>query len=150
MYLSFFSHPKPFTEEFNELQIAAIESWKQIVPTPKIYLLGDDEGIREAAETLGVRHIPDIEKNEWGTPLVSSIFDKIRDTCPLRSVACYINTDIVLGQEFMDTVCACTDKFWTKDEIEDEWLLVGRRMNVETKELPSISWDNIRLSLIHI
>lgn len=134
--ITLFSHPKPFTPEFRKIQHAAIKSWKSLEGC-EIVLLGDDEGIAEAARKLQVGHISKIEKNEWGTPLVSDIFANIRQQCHTE-LACFINTDIILDQSFIQTVKQCSKTF------AEEWLLIGRRENIETESLDSFEMSDIQ------
>lgn len=122
--ITIYSHPKPWIEPFAELQRIAVESWKRL-PNTRIVLLGQDEGTLETAKELGVSHLPKIDVNQWGTPLVSSIFKVIREYTPSDSIACYVNTDIVLDESFTNTIDAMRDP---KFEVSPEgWLLCGKR-----------------------
>ena len=76
--LTIFSCPKPFRGHVDITQKNAIRSWLFLDPRPDVILLGNDEGVGETARELGVRHIPDVECNEFGTPLLSSIFEEAR------------------------------------------------------------------------
>lgn len=123
----FFCCPKPWTAEFKDIQTLAISSWREFGP---VYILGDESGNSEAAKSLDCIHIPDIQKNEWGTPILTSIFDKISEVAgqlpPLS--ACYINADIVLDKSFQNTINAVLD--FTKRGKLSEWLVVGKRLDV--------------------
>jgi hypothetical protein len=123
--ITFFAYPKPWLPEFTDIQSAAIKSWQSLKPFFQIVLLGDDEGTQSAAQQLGVDHIASVERNEWGTPLVSSIFKLIQENCKTE-LACFINADIVLGQDFMDTLSVA---FSEACERKDTFL-VGRRTDL--------------------
>jgi len=134
--LHIFCHPKPWISPFLAIQHATINSWKVLTPPPRIVLLGNDQGTTEHARRLEVEHIPDITCNEWGTPLVSSIFSTIRQHTHPDDIICYINADIVLSNDFMQTVAAI-DK--TKD-----WLMVGKRTDLDLDEPMVYTVDQIR------
>ena len=73
--MTIFSIPKPFKGHINTIQRNAIQSWLQLYPKCEVILFGDDEGVAETAVEFGILHIPEIEKTELGTPLLSSAFD---------------------------------------------------------------------------
>ena len=77
--LTIFTIPKAFQGHAGVIQTNAIQSWLKLRPECEIILLGDDEGTAEVAAKFGVRHIPKVERNEYGTPLVSSIFSLAQD-----------------------------------------------------------------------
>ena len=101
--LTIFSAPKAFSDAHIALiQTNAIESWKRL-PDAEILLLGDEAGLSERAAAIGVRHIPEVARNEKQTPLISSMFEQARrnSTSPLL---CIVNSDIILMQDFMEAV----------------------------------------------
>jgi len=69
-----FTVPKAFIDTTQVIQENAISSWKALHPDIEIVLFGDEKGIAEAAEKYGCIHYDDIEKNQYGTPLLNSIF----------------------------------------------------------------------------
>jgi hypothetical protein len=129
--ITFYTYPKPWIKEYADIQACAITSWKTLLadPTCQIVLLGDDQGTAQAAKELGVVHRGSVERNEWGTPIVSSIMDIIRVECPTE-LSCFINTDIVLPNDFMDTVNATHQESLKLPS--DGWLMIGQRTDVET------------------
>ena len=52
----------------------AIQSWQQLGDWVEVVLVGDDPGTAETARNLHVRHMPNVERNAYGTPLVDSVF----------------------------------------------------------------------------
>lgn len=135
--IAFFSHPKPWISPFKEIQTAAVKSWQQLSDT--VTLLGDDEGTPDKAKQLGTQFYPNIRKNEWGTPLVSDIFQHIQSSSH-SDVMCYINTDIVLGDDFKSTVSAIVrDK-----TLGEQWLAIGCRTDLDL-DTSFISETNIHL-----
>ena len=141
--LTFYTHPKPWLPEFSDIQSAAIQSWKALVQNPKsqIVLLGDDLGTAQSAIKLGVGHRGSIETNQWGTPLVSSIFDVIKIECQTE-LSCFINTDIVLSSDFADTLEATCHSSELEAQSEG-WLLIGQRTDVNIPYLSGMTSENI-------
>ena len=77
--ITLFSAPKPFTDpHIAMIQRNAIKSWT-LLPDVEVILLGEEDGLAEAAKELGVKHIPNVERNESGTPLISSMFQLARE-----------------------------------------------------------------------
>jgi len=100
--LTFFTIPKAFSGHSNVIQRNAIQSWLH-VPACEIILCGDDAGILEVAKEFGVVHIPKIEKNEFGTPLLDSAFT-IAQRRATYDILVYINTDIIVTSDFIKAV----------------------------------------------
>lgn len=124
--LTLFSAPKPFLDSHIDIiQRNAIRSWLQLDDV-EVFLIGEEEGLAEVAGELGVRHFPEVARNEWGTPLVSSIFDIARknSTSPLL---CYVNADILLMPDLVEAarrVRAQSEKF----------LIIGQRWDLDLTE----------------
>ncbi|PKN97471.1 MAG: hypothetical protein CVU42_16080 [Chloroflexi bacterium HGW-Chloroflexi-4] len=134
--LTLFTAPKPFTNPHIALiQRNAIRSWLQLGSEVEVLLLGDEEGMTEEAEQLGVCHIKEIKRNVSGTPLISSLFDAGRQQNS-SSILAYVNTDILLFPDFLSTAQATLAQ--TK-----RFLLVGQRWDLEvTRELDfSAGWQ---------
>lgn len=135
--LTLFTAPKAFTNPHIALiQRNAIRSWLQLGSEVEVLLLGDEEGMPEEAEKLGVRQIKEIKCNTSGTPLISSLFDAARqqNNSPLLA---YVNADILLFPDFLfsaQRALAHTSRF----------LLVGQRWDLEvTRELDfSADWQD--------
>ena len=126
MILTIFSCPKPFRGHVDVTQRNAIRSWLLLDPRPDVILLGDDEGVAEAARDLGVRHIPEVARNEFGTPLMSALFEEA-ERAAASPLMCYVNADIIFMQDLMEGI----------ERVEAEKpgaLMVGRRWNVDINE----------------
>src|ERR1035437_8580715 len=101
-FLSVFSAPKPFTNpHLAMIQQNAIQSWQQLGPEVEVMLVGEEAGLADAAERLGVKYLPDVRRNAQGTPLVSSIFELARNASSSPFLA-YVNADILLLPDFVD------------------------------------------------
>lgn len=123
--ISFFTIPKPFVDEHTaRSQMNAIGSWKHAFPDAEILVFGDEPGIAEATETLGVRHVAFIERNELGTPLLSSAYETAEQLAAHR-ILCYLNADIILTPFFAPAVQAFA---------APKFLLIGRRTNLDVTE----------------
>jgi len=77
--LTLFTTAKPFAGHSAIIQRNALGSWSRLQPRPEILLIGDEEGYEEAAAGVGAVRVPDLERNEFGTPLVSEIFRSGRE-----------------------------------------------------------------------
>jgi hypothetical protein len=133
--LTIFTIPKPFTGHSEIIQRNAIQSWLRLEPPCEIFLCGNDRGVAEAAREFGVVHIPDIECNDRGTPLLSSAFQVVqqRASCALL---CYVNADIILLEDLIDSVKLVPFK---------RYLLLGQRWNVDVDkpiDYENPAWEN--------
>src|ERR1041384_2312036 len=101
--LTLYTIPKPFRDHIGVIQRNAIHSWTRLRPRCEIILFGDDAGVAAAAAELGVRHVPAIARNEYGTPLVSDVFAQAQRLAT-HELLCYINADIILTGDFLPAV----------------------------------------------
>ncbi|MDD5596184.1 MAG: hypothetical protein PHY94_08100 [Candidatus Omnitrophica bacterium] len=127
-----FTCPKPFVGQMLDIQLKAIKSWMQIQPAVEIILVGDAIDTDKVSRDLGLRHLPDIEKNKLGTPLINSIFEKGEAGASFPLV-CYINTDIIFFGDFSFALKEAQKKF-------KKFLLTGRRYDLDNCDL-EISGD---------
>lgn len=126
--LTLFSIPKPFRGHIAIIQRNAIQSWTLLRPACEIVLFGDEEGTAEVAKEFGVCHIPEVARNEFGTPLVHDLFTKAH-AMATNDLLCYINADIILTSNFLPAVQRVRKK--------RRFLLVGQRWDVDLDKL----WD---------
>jgi hypothetical protein len=99
--LTLFSAPKPFTNpHIATIQRNAIKSWT-LLPDVEVILLGEEEGLAEAAHELGAKHIPQVERNASGVPLISSMFSLARQNSN-SDLLCIINADMILLPDFVE------------------------------------------------
>jgi hypothetical protein len=98
--LTLFCLPKAFEGRNAFHQRIALASWTRLDPKPEILVMGSDPGVAEAAAEIGARHVPDIARNEHGTPLVDSIFEHAQRLAS-HDLLCYVNADIVLMSDFL-------------------------------------------------
>jgi hypothetical protein len=124
--LTLFALPKAFKGHFGLIQRNAISQWVRLQPRPEIILFGDEEGTAEIAQEFDVRHVSEVRRNQYGTPLLSDLFEKAQ-TLASCNVLCYVNADIVLLGDFMNAVQRVAS--W-----RNRFLVVGRRTNVDLDE----------------
>ena len=124
--LTIFTVPKAFKAHIGLIQLNAITSWSVLTPRPEIILFGDEEGTAELATELGLRHIPDVSRNEYGTPLLNRVFEQAQDFSRYDTL-CYINADIILLSDFMRAVRQVS--LW-----RPPYLMIGRRWNIDLAE----------------
>ena len=125
--MTIFALPKPFRGHINVIQRNAITSWTRLSPRPEIILFGNEEGTAAIARELGLRHVPDVRCNEYGTPLLNDLFQKAQDLAT-HGALCYVNADILLLSDFMKAVEQVAS--W-----RDRFLLVGRRTSLDLDQL---------------
>jgi len=127
-----FTIPKPFIGHNEIIQKNAINSWIQLIPKCEIILCGDDCGVEEASHKYGVKHIRVIEKNEWGTPLLSSCFSIVQQFAHYDTLM-YVNTDIILFPTLLDAI---------KNIDAPQYIICGRRWDLDVREEIDFSESN--------
>ena len=141
--LTLFAIPKPFQGHTGVIQRNAIRSWRKMCPSCEIILFGDDEGTSEFAADLGVKHIGEIARNEFGTPLVNDLFEQAQRVARF-DVLGYVNADIILMSDFLEAVGQVRSN-------RAEFLTVGRRWDVDIREpwdFDSTDWESRMRRLI--
>lgn len=125
--LTIFACPKAFTNRHIAIiQRNALISWLQLRPKPEVLLFGRDEGTADICNEMHVRHVPDVECNQNGTPLISDIFSKAQSVATY-DVLCYINADIILTEDLIEAIMRVHGKF-------PKFLLSGQRWGLEQRE----------------
>ncbi len=119
--LTIFTIPKPFRGHFAVIQRNAVRSWTLLRPAGEIILFGNDEGTAEVAAEFGIRHVPDVARNEYGTPLVSDLFEQAQRLAT-HDLLCYVNADIILMSDFPAAVQRIPFR---------RFLMAGRRWDVD-------------------
>ncbi|BAY76703.1 putative glycosyl transferase [Nostoc linckia NIES-25] len=125
--ITIFTVPKAFKGHIGIIQKNAIKSWKLLSPQPQILLFGNEEGIDEISENLDVIHVPNIQLNEYGTPLLDGIFRQAHELAK-GSILSYINTDIILFNNFLLAVKQLQTASF------DRFVMTGQRTDVNITE----------------
>lgn len=121
--LTLFTAPKPFRDpHIAVIQRNALRSWA-LLPDTDVLVIGEEQGLAEAAAELGLTHLPDVARNASGTPLVSSIFALARahNDSPLLA---YVNADILIMDDFVQAARRMA-------ELRAAFLMVGRRIDLD-------------------
>jgi len=99
--ITLFSAPKPFTDpHIAMIQRNALKSWT-LLPDVEVILLGEEDGLAQAAKELGVKHLPSVTRNTNGAPLISSMLQLARKNSH-SDLLCIINTDVILMPDFVE------------------------------------------------
>ncbi len=121
--ITIFSAPKPFNGNIDTIQRNALASWAALGQDVEVLLVGDEVGVAEAAAEYGARHLPQVRRNELGTPLLSSIFAMAHGAAR-QGCLCYVNADVMLLPDLLSGVRTTLERF-------DRFLLVGRRWDLD-------------------
>lgn len=119
------------------IQRNAIKSWT-LLPDVDVILLGEEEGLAEAARELGVKHISTVERNANGVPLISSMFKLARENSN-SELLCIINADMVLMPDFVEAARKVKS-------LRPEFVLLSQRWDYDiTSPLDFTEWWQSRL-----
>lgn len=125
--LAIFSAPKPFTDaHITTIQRNAINSWRQMGDQVEIMLIGEEQGMTEAAAELGVQVLTGVKRNEHGTPLVSSIFDLAR-SASTAELMMFTNTDMMYLPKTPDLALQVREQ-------SRDFVLVGQRYDLDIRQ----------------
>jgi hypothetical protein len=134
--LTIFSAPKPFTDpHIAMVQRNAIRSWLAMGPEVEVLLVGQEEGLSQAAKDLEVTLLPNVQRNEYGTPLVNSIFQLAREASH-SPVLAFANTDMLFFPETVEIVNNVAAS-------HSDFVLLGRRFDLDINAPIDFSagWD---------
>lgn len=123
--LTILGMPKAFRGHIGVIQRNAITSWTKLAPRPGIFLFGEDEGIAEIAAELGLGHLRNVARSEFGTPRLDDLLRRARGATDAPLV-CYANSDIILLQEFLEAVGAISRQM-------PRFLAVSHRLNIDLR-----------------
>jgi len=141
--ITLFSAPKPFTNpHIATIQRNAIRSWT-LLPDVDVILLGSEEGLAQASRELDVKHLPNVECNANGTPLISSMFELARKNSG-SELLCIINTDMILFPDFVEAARLAV-------KLKDRFVLLSQRwdMDITQPVVFSEGWqDRLRSSVL--
>lgn len=134
--LTFFTTAKPFRGHDGLIQRNALKSWKRLRADGEVILFGDEEGAVEIAQELGIRHEPQVVRNESGAKRLDTMFARVQEMARYE-LLCYINCDIILMQDF----CAALECVKAK---HGKFLMVGRRWDTQidtSYDFENRDWD---------
>jgi hypothetical protein len=134
--ITIFTAPKPFTNpNISLIQRNALRSWQHLGDDVHVIMIGDEPGMAEFAAETGIQQLPQVSRNNQGTPLVSSIFTLARENCTSPLLA-YINADILLTPQFINLARQVLSQV-------KEFLIVGQRWDLDLKQALDFTagWD---------
>jgi hypothetical protein len=135
--------PKPFKGHIDTIQRNALRSWTLLKPKPEIILFGTEKGVAEICNELDLIHIPEVDRTEYGTPLVSSVF-QLGKARASTSVICYVNSDIMLANDFMRAIEIVTAEM-------TKFMVLGQRTDIDINEpwnFDTVDWEADLKSLL--
>jgi len=124
--LTILAVPKAFAGHIGVIQRNAISSWTVLSPPPR------HSSIRNRGRHRGSRckprreHETQIACNEFGTPMLDDLLRRARGFVQ-TPLLCYVNSDIILLQEFLDAVTVIQKQF-------PQFLAVAHRLNIDLEE----------------
>jgi hypothetical protein len=121
--LSLFAVPKAFSGQAAVIQNNALGSWTRLGGNCDVVLLGDDPGVAEAAAWHAVGHEPAIERNAFGTPMLSHVLGRMERRARFPYLG-LVNADIVLLDDFLPALAAACAAY-------RDFLLVSSRYNCD-------------------
>ena len=133
--ITFFTTPKAFHGHIGVIQTNAINSWSYLKPKPEIFLVGNDEGITDHVNRLDLKHL----SLSTTVPILDELFDKVREAASYPYL-CFINSDIILLDDFMPTFEKVSGKF-------DKFLMISSRWNLDIETILSLENEEARNQL---
>ena len=140
--LTLFATPKTFRDLISITQQNAIESWTRLKPRCEIILFGDEEGTNEVVTRLGIQQVSEVVCNEYGTPLLSDMFQKAQDLAN-HNLLCFLNADIILTSELTQAIPRIP---WTR------YLMAGQRWDLDLSKPLNFTdpdWETKIISRAH-
>jgi hypothetical protein len=151
--ITLFSAPKPFTDpHIATIQRNAIKSWT-LLPNLDVILLGEEAGLAEAAHELGVKHLPNVDCNASGTPLISSMFQLARENS-ISELLCIINADMILMPDFVKAATesrSLLSKHQRQTAGLQNFVLLSQRWDMDITQPLDFTegWQDRLLSIVH-
>ena len=134
--LTLFTTPKPFVGHIGVIQRNAIQSWTLINPDCEVIIFGDEPGAAETAAEFRIRHVGQLRRNQFGTPLLDDLFEQAKRLASYDVLA-YVNADIILMKDFLQAVRQVVHS-------RKLFLMVGQRRNIDVSEPLSFdpNWEH--------
>jgi hypothetical protein len=121
-----FTTAKPFTGHAAVTQWNTLACWRTLMPQGEVLLIGEETGAADAAKELGVRLIPEVERSEFGTPLLRSVFTKAEKNASFPLLM-YANADILFTSRLPQAARMLAGR-------RKPFLAVGRRWDTDIRE----------------
>lgn len=136
--------PKPFVGHIGVIQRNAIVSWRQLAPDVQIILCGNEIGVAEIAAEFGLEHVPEIARNQHGTPRLDAVFSALHTKARFAHI-CYANSDVILLSDWVQAMRALMAR-------AQQFLAVGECWNLPVNNV--LSWSqateaDLRRQVVH-
>jgi hypothetical protein len=131
--LTIFTSAKAFRDQAEVHQNNAIQSWLHLFPDVEILIFGNEYGVDEITRRYGLRNIPQVERTELGTPILSGMFSEAQRLARHELVA-YVNADIILMEDFERAVRRVSR--W-----RSQFVMVSHRWDIDLDEPLGFSAD---------
>jgi hypothetical protein len=126
--------PKPFVDShITIIQTNAIRSWKALGKDVEIFMMGDEEGMKEICEEYQLRYFPEVESNEKGIPYIGAMFELAKQNTNAEIIT-FVNADILLFSDFVNASKIVNNQL-------SEYLIVGQRWDYQEESLVSTDID---------
>jgi hypothetical protein len=122
--LTIFTIPKPFKDDIKTIQRNAIGSWVKLHPTCEIILFGDEDGVAETADLFNLKHVSEIVRNEYGTPLLHNVFNGAQEVAKYDTLM-FCNADMIFTDDLIGAI---------NNLPKTEFLACGRRWDANITE----------------
>jgi hypothetical protein len=99
--ITFFTIPKPFEGHIGTIQRNALASWTKVEPAARVLVLGDESGAADAAAAIDADYVPELPRNEYGTPLLDGAF-RIAAERRRNELLCFVNADVLIPPTIAD------------------------------------------------
>ncbi|MGE3949418.1 MAG: hypothetical protein AB7H86_22320 [Blastocatellales bacterium] len=134
-----FTAPKAFNGHIAMIQENAIASWRKLNSNVEIILFGNETGVSEMADKYRAIHISDIDKNKYGTPLISDLFNQAKRHAS-HNTLCFINSDIILMSDFISALNVVNQDY-------DNYLMIGHCWNLDIDWLINFADEDVENKL---
>jgi hypothetical protein len=138
--ITFLTSPKPFAGVAETNQINAITSWLHVDQDIEVILYGKSEGTGVAAQELGIQYVPDIQTNEFGTPLFGAIAAHA-SLHARHDLQVYVNCDIILTPKIRKAMQLIN---------HPQFLMIGQRLDLAQGAGWDISETDYRKQLLRL
>ncbi|MDA3791156.1 MAG: hypothetical protein PF503_21995 [Desulfobacula sp.] len=124
------------------IQRNAIESWLNLKGKCQVILFNDENNTtRKIAQEYNIHCVTGVACNEYGTPLLHDVFEKVIALSEYDIIA-QVNSDIILFDDFIEAIAKI------KKSVDDAFFMIGRRWDLDVDYRIDFSVGNWRKTLL--
>ena len=132
--LTLFTAPKSFEDpHINTIQRNMLRNWQALGDEVAVAVIGNDPGVAKVCTEYGLLHLPNVNCNAEGTPLISSIFELGREVNQSPFLA-YANADMLFLPDLVTAV-------YRLAESGDKFLAIGQRYDTDITDAIDFTGD---------